>query len=330
MSIKIIAEIGSVHDGSFGNCKKLIELAKNCGADIVKFQYHIAQFESLKNATNPSYFNGEKRFDYFKRTSFSINEWKNLIDHCKKKNIKFLCSVFSIESFKNLLSLGVKAFKIPSGEVTNLPLLEEISRHKNIKIFLSTGMSPYKEIYKAYQILKKNDLIIMQCTSLYPCPSRMVGINVLSEFKKKFKKCKIGFSDHTMGNVSAILAASNGARYFEKHLTFSRQMYGSDAQFASEPFEFKTYCQSLKEAGLVIKSKVDKNNIKPFKNMRKVFQKSIVYSKNLKKNEIIDMSKITFLKPYKGISADKYKFFLKKKLKKNVKKNTYLKYSDFH
>ena len=122
MTIKVIAEIGSVHDGSYGNSKKLIDLAKNCGADIVKFQYHIAEFESMKNAVSPSYFSDEKRFDYFKRTSFTLTQWKSLINYSKQK-IEFLCSVFSIEAFKNLLSLGVKSFKIPSGEVTNRTII---------------------------------------------------------------------------------------------------------------------------------------------------------------------------------------------------------------
>ena len=330
MTVKVIAEIGSVHDGSYGNSKKLIDLAKNCGADIVKFQYHIAEFESMKNAVSPSYFNDEKRFDYFKRTSFTLTQWKGLVDYSKQKKIEFLCSVFSIEAFKNLLSLGVKSFKIPSGEVTNLPLLEEISRYKKIRIFLSTGMSNMSEIEKAYNILKRNSLIIMQCTSLYPCPNNMVGINVIDEFKKKFKNCQIGFSDHTMDNVSALLAASKGANYFEKHITFSRQMYGSDAKFASEPEDFKIYCKSIKQANSILSSKVNKNNLKPFISMRKIFQKSIIYAQNLNKNEKIKLNNIKFLKPDTGISANKYKSVLGKKLKKNVKRNAFLKYSDFY
>ena len=128
MTINVIAEIGSVHDGSFGNSKKLIDLAKECGSDFVKFQYHIAKHESLKNAINPKYFNDEKRYDYFERTSFTLEQWKALISHAKYKKIKFLCSVFSIESFKNLYSLGVRSFKIPSGEVSNLPLLVEMAK----------------------------------------------------------------------------------------------------------------------------------------------------------------------------------------------------------
>ena len=289
MTIKVIAEIGSVHDGSFGNSKKLIDIAKECGADYVKFQYHIAKNESLKGALNPKYFQEEKRYDYFERTSFTLQQWKELIKYTKQKKIKFLCSIFSIESFKNLLSLGVKSFKIPSGEVSNLPMLLEVSKYKDINIFLSTGMSDFKEIEEAYKILKRNNLTIMQCTSQYPCEDKRVGLNIFDDFKKKFKDCILGFSDHTQNDIAAILAVSKGSKYFEKHLTFSKKMYGSDAKFASEPHEFINYCKSLKKAEIIIQNKVDKNDLKPFRQMRKVFQKSIVFNSSFKKGQKINM-----------------------------------------
>ena len=328
MTVNVIAEIGSVHDGSFGNSKKLIDLAKECGADYVKFQYHIAEHESLKNALNPKYFTEEKRYDYFKRTSFSLEQWKKLIIYAKQKKIKFLCSVFSIQSFRNLFSLGVKSFKIPSGEVTNLPLLTEISKYKKIKIFLSTGMSNFDEINQAYKILRKNNLIIMQCTSQYPCEDNMVGLNVLDDFKKKYKDCTLGFSDHTQENIAAILAVSKGSKYFEKHLTFSKKMYGSDAKFASEPKEFKNYCISVKKAKIIVENTINKNNLKPFKQMRKVFQKSIVFNSSLKKGQRIKMSMLDFMKPDHGISASNFKKVLGKVLKKDVKKNDYVRLSN--
>jgi len=324
MTIKVIAEIGSVHDGSFGNSKKLIDLAKECGADYVKFQYHIAKYESLKEALNPKYFKEEKRYDYFERTSFTLQQWRELIRYTKQKKIKFLCSVFSIQSFKNLLSLGVNSFKIPSGEVTNLPLLFEISKYKDINIFLSTGMSNFKEIEEAYSILKRNNLVIMQCTSQYPCEDKRVGLNIFDDFKKRFKNCYLGFSDHTQNNIAAILAVSKGAKFFEKHITFSKKMYGSDAKFASEPNEFIDYCKSLKKAEVIIQNKVDKNDLKPFKQMRKVFQKSIVFNSSFKKGKKINMNMLNFMKPDEGISAKYFKKILGKKLKKNVKANSFV------
>jgi len=328
MTIKVIAEIGSVHDGSFGNSKKLIDIAKECGADYVKFQYHIAKNESLKGALNPKYFQEEKRYDYFERTSFTLQQWKELIKYTKQKKIKFLCSIFSIESFKNLLSLGVKSFKIPSGEVSNLPMLLEVSKYRDINIFLSTGMSDFKEIEEAYKILKRNNLTIMQCTSQYPCEDKRVGLNIFDDFKKKFKDCILGFSDHTQNDIAAILAVSKGSKYFEKHLTFSKKMYGSDAKFASEPHEFINYCKSLKKAEIIIQNKVDKNDLKPFRQMRKVFQKSIVFNSSFKKGQKINMNMLNFMKPDKGVSAKNFRKILGKKLKKNVKANSYVRIRD--
>ena len=324
----VIAELGSVHDGSIGNCINLIKCAKDNGAKIVKLQHHISEEETLKNAPNPKYFKLENRYDYFKRTSFNRQEWLKIINYCKKIKIDFMCSVFSLASFKFLISLGVKNIKIPSGELNNTHLLKKISFNKKIKIFISTGMSNWDEISNAVSILKKNKLVIFQCTSLYPCPVTFSGINVVSELKKKFAEHEIGFSDHTSGNVSAILALSKGAEYFEKHFTFSNYMYGSDAKLATEPNMFKQYCSSLNEAYMACKKKVNKDNLKPFMQMRRIFQKSIYYKVNIKKNTILRENLICFKKPAKGLPPNMYLKIINKKLKKNVNKNQLIKISD--
>ena len=241
----IIAEGGSVHDGSFGNAKKLCKVAKDCGADAIKFQIHIAEEETLFNASNPIHFKEEKRFDYFKRTSFSLSQWKELKKHCQKLKIDFFVSVFSIEALKIVKKLKLKYIKIPSGELTNFPLLKEISKIKS-KILLSTGMSNLKEINSAVKILNKKNLVIMQCTSLYPTQNKQVGLNVLKYFRKKYKNYEIGFSDHTNSFASAIASVTFGVNFIEKHLTFSKEMYGSDAKYAFEPKQFKKYCDEIR------------------------------------------------------------------------------------
>ena len=149
----IIAEIGSVHDGSFGNACKLIELASKLGANAVKFQTHFGEAESLKSAKSPSYFKDEDRISYFNRTGFTFEQYKKFISLAKKNNVDFLCSPFSLEAVDFLEKLKIKAYKIPSGEVTNLPLLEKIYKTKK-KVFLSTGMSNWKEINEALKTLK--------------------------------------------------------------------------------------------------------------------------------------------------------------------------------
>src|SRR5262249_48068314 len=144
----IIAEVGSVHDGSFGNALKLIEVAANCGADLVKFQTHIASAETLPNAPMPHYFNGEPRYEYFERTGFSKHQWRELKTHCEAMAIEFLSSPFSVEAVELLESLGVARYKVPSGEVTNLPLLEEIAATGK-PVLMSSGMSSWKELDQA-------------------------------------------------------------------------------------------------------------------------------------------------------------------------------------
>ena len=317
--IFIIAEVGSVHDGSLGNAINLIKVAKECGASAVKFQTHIADEETLKDALNPSYFQDENRYDYFQRTSFSINQLKKLKNYARKIGIKFFSSPFSIKALDLLNNLGVEYIKIPSGEVNNLPLLEKISK-KNKIVFLSTGMSSWKEIDQAVKILKNNKLIIMQCTSMYPCPPNKVGINIFQEFRKKYN-LQLGFSDHTQGNVAAIMALANGARYFEKHITLSKRMYGSDALNSLEPHEFKKYCENLKEA-LIIQNNPSKKSIsKHLKNMKLIFEKNSI-KKAYEKNSVLTLKSLGFKKTKKGINANQYKKIIGKKLKKDMKKDS--------
>ena len=164
----IIAEVGSVHDGSLGNALKLVDLASESKADFIKFQYHIASEETLENAPNPHYFKDESRFQYFKRIEFNLKQWSKIIKYCREKKIKFMCSVFSEKALENLIKLGVKNIKIPSGEISNFFLLNKLNKYKKINIFLSTGMSSWKEIDRAINLLKNNNLILMQCTHYIP------------------------------------------------------------------------------------------------------------------------------------------------------------------
>jgi N,N'-diacetyllegionaminate synthase len=316
----IIAEAGSVHDGSFGNACKLIELAADSGADAVKFQTHFGDAESLPNAKRPSYFKNEDRILYFNRTQFSFEQYKKFIILCKKKKIHFLSSPFSIEAVDFLEKLNLSSYKIPSGEVTNHPLLERIARTRK-KVFLSTGMSNWKEIDAAVKILnRKNQLTLMQCTSMYPCSPKRVGINIINEMKKRYN-LSVGFSDHTTGFVAAIGAVFTGATVIEKHITFSKFMYGSDAFNALEPKEFKNFCKFLNEAFEINNNRLSKDDILWLSKTKKVFEKSIVSSRNITKNSKLKLKDLSFKKPGDGISAARYKEILGLKLIKNIKKN---------
>ena len=319
----IIAEIGSVHDGSVGQAKNLIREAARCGADAVKIQTHIAEEETLINAPSPKYFNSENRYDYFKRTAFSYKQIKELFVFSKNIGINFFSSPFSIAAVELLESVGVKFYKIASGEVSNTPLLERIKK-TNKTVFLSSGMSTWAEIERAYKILKKkkNKVIVMQCTSSYPCEIEKVGLNIIKKIKKKFHNA--GFSDHTLNSTAAIGAVFYGADVIEKHFTLSKKMYGSDAKYAMEPDEFFNYCQSIREAKKIYDTKLEKIITSDLEEMRHVFQKSVCLSKDLVKNHRIKFEDLAFKKPGSGVSASEYKFFIGKKLIRDCYKNQFL------
>ncbi len=323
----IIAEIGSVHDGDIKKAIALIKSASNSGADLIKFQMHIADEETLIDAPSPSYFKKEKRYDYFERTAFSLEEWKKIKKFCEKLGREFLCSPFSEKAIDHLEALKVKRYKVPSGELTNISLLEKLKKTKK-HIILSTGMSSWNEIDIAVNILKKN-FSILQCSSIYPCPHEKVGINVIHELKKRYK-CPVGFSDHTLGYSAAFAAASNGASIIEKHFTLSRKMYGSDAKNSMEPNEFSFLVKNIKEIWKILDNPVDKNNLNEYKDMKKVFEKSIVAKNDLKANSILRKKDIVFKKPGTGIRALDYKRLIGKKLNKEIKKNNLLKMKDFY
>ena len=306
MAIELIAEVGSVHDGSFGNACKLIEAAAACGVDGVKFQTHIAEAESLASAPSPAYFDGEPRIDYFRRTAFSEEQWRRLKAICAANKVAFLSSPFSLEAVDFLEAVGVERYKIPSGEVTNLPLLERVAATGK-PVLLSSGMSDWAELDSAVEALRPGGPItVMQCTSAYPCPPERVGLNVLAEMAERYG-LPVGFSDHSDGLTAAIAAAALGASVIEKHFTFSRLMYGSDAANATEPADFARLAAALKALSSMLASPVDKNDLGPYAEMKRVFEKSVVTARALAAGTQLTEADLAFKKPGDGISAARFR-----------------------
>ncbi len=319
----LIAEIGSVHDGSFGNAINLIKLASDCGANAVKFQTHIAEAETIKDAPSPAYFKSESRIDYFNRIGFSKDQWlklKSVADDC---NVLFLSSPFSLEAVDILEEIKMEVYKIPSGEVTNVPLLEKISQIGK-PVFLSSGMSDFNELDIAYEIFHdKCDLTILQCSSSYPCPNNRVGLNVITELKKRYK-CKVGYSDHTLGFAAPIAAAAMGAVVIEKHFTFSNKMYGSDAIHSMEPSDFRILAESIKDVWEILANPVDKKKNDQYTEMKNIFQKSIVAASDISSGTILELSHLSFKKPGTGIPASNYKNLIGRVTSKNFIKDEFL------
>lgn len=310
---KIIAEIGSVHDGSFGNACELVKLAAACGADVAKFQTHIAEAETLRDAPAPAYFRGEPRWEYFRRTAFSEAQWLGIKVACENAGIEFLSSPFSEAAVELLDRVGVASYKIPSGEVTNLPLLERIAATGK-PVYLSSGMSNWAELDAAVAALRNGGpLTIMQCTSAYPCPPQRAGLNVIGEMARRYG-LPIGFSDHVDGFAAALAAAALGATVIEKHLTFSRRMYGSDAANAMEPADFERYCRGIRDVWAMAAHPVDKNDLSPYLDMKRIFEKSIVTARALPAGTVISRGDLAFKKPGDGISAAKFREVIGRKV----------------
>ena len=324
--IVIIAEAGVNHNGKIGNAKKLIKVAADAGADYVKFQIFKTENQVTRTAPKAKYQilntkNKENQYEMIKKYEFSNEQFNILFKYCKKNRIKFLASCFDAESAKNYLKIGGNVFKIPSGEINNLNLLEFIGK-KNKKIFLSTGLSTEADIKAALNVLIKNgsqkkNISIMQCTTDYPCKINDVNLLVIPMLSKKFNT-KVGFSDHTLGYESALAASAIGAEVIEKHITLNKKMPGPDHKASLSPKEFKEYVALIRNVEKALgksKKQPTKNELKNLKLVRK----SIVAKTTIEKGEKFNLKNIIAKRPAGGISPMKINNIIGKKAKRLFK-----------
>jgi sialic acid synthase SpsE len=226
-----------------------------------------------------------------------------------------------MEAVDILEEIGVEAYKIPSGEVTNYPYIEYIAKTKK-PIILSTGMTTFEEVDEAIKTIKKyhDKIVIMQCTSEYPCLPESVGINIIKVLENRYN-LEVGFSDHTEDNWASIIAVYEGAKYIERHFTVSRKMYGPDAYMSLEPQDLEALVKGIKFVEKMKDSPVKKEKIDKFSDMRKTFQKSVVSVGDIKAGEIITEDKIGLKKPGTGLEPKYYYEIIGKKAKQNIVKD---------
>lgn len=299
----LVAELGMNHDGSFGQAKALVAAAAAAGADAVKIQTHIADAETLKNAPAPPYFQAESRHAYFTRTAFSLAQHVELKRHAHAHGVAFLSSPFSAEAVALLAEARVDGLKIPSGEVTNLPLLRLAARTR-IPVLLSSGMSSVAELDLAVKTLRssRGAFAVLQCTSMYPCPDESVGLNLIAKFKARYR-CPIGLSDHTSAIFASIAAAVLGARIIERHFTLSKKGYGPDAALSLEPHEFRMMADGIRSVERVLAHPVDKDAMcRSLSGMKRVFEKSVVSLRPIAKGAVIGAADVGLKKPGGGIA----------------------------
>jgi N,N'-diacetyllegionaminate synthase len=259
----IIAEIGVNHNGNIKIAEKLIFAAKKAGADYAKFQMYIPEEIAAVNSVKAKYQDkhvGKKisQLEMLKKYSFNYSEFRYLYKYCKKIKIKFLASVFDCKSLKILSKFKIDFIKLPSSEIDNFFLLEDLSKN-NSNIIFSTGMSHQKEINNAYKILSKNKKRIvtpMYCVSSYPTQLSEIDFYKLIQLKKKYKT--FGFSDHTKTNETAIISTYLGATIIEKHLTLNKKMRGPDHTSSLDPKQFKNFVDTIKNVDLLkLKNKTE-------------------------------------------------------------------------
>lgn len=303
----IIAEAGDNHNGNFENALKLVDAAKEAGADCVKFQTFITEEIISKNAQMAEYqINNtgreESQFAMVKRLELTFSQFTQIKEYCDKKEIMFLSTPFDIPSIEFLERLKIPFFKIPSGEVTNLPYLIKIASYGK-KVILSTGMCEVEDVQRAVQILENNGcgaITLLHCNTEYPTPYEDVNLNAMVTMKKRFKK-EVGYSDHTVGIEVPIAAVAMGATVVEKHFTLDKTMPGPDHKASLEPDELKAMVIGIRN----IEKALGDGNKRVSSSERKnivIARKSIVARRSIAKGEIFTEDNLAVKRPGNGIN----------------------------
>lgn len=305
----IIAEAGVNHNGSIEIAKKLVDEAKECGADAVKFQTFKADKLVSKKAEKAEYQKNttdskESQFEMIKKLELDVHAHKELITYCREKEIQFLSSPFDLESIDLLNKFGLDTLKIPSGEIVNLPYLRKLGK-LNKNVILSTGMADLGEIEDALDILiesgtKKEKIIVLHCNTEYPTPYEDVNLNAMLTIKNSFD-VRVGYSDHTRGIEVSIAAVALGAEVIEKHFTIDKNMEGPDHKASLEPKELKQMVDAIRNIEKALGTGIKKPSPSESKN-KIVVRKSLVAKTDIKKGDIFTEENVGIKRPGNGIS----------------------------
>ena len=335
--VTIIAEAGVNHNGDMNIAKKLIDTAADAGADFVKFQTFKTENLVTKAAKKAEYQqkntneSTESQFEMLKKLELNTEQHHELISYCKTKNIQFLSTAFDLESVDLLDSLEMPLFKIPSGEITNLPYLIKIGK-LNKKVIVSTGMCVMSEINEAIEVLvksgtSKDNISVLHCTTDYPTPFEDVNLSAMLSIKEKLN-INIGYSDHTIGIEVPLAAVAMGATIIEKHFTLDKHLPGPDHKASLEPEELKSMIKAIRNIEIAIGNGIKKPTESELKN-RMVARKSIHIAKNLSKGHILCEDDLVMKRPGDGISPMLINDIIGKKLTENVEKDMILKWEMF-
>lgn len=330
-SIYTIAEIGQAHEGSFGMLFSYIEALAETGVDAVKFQMHIPEAESSEFEPFRVKFSLEdnSRFDYWKRMSFTLDQWKLIKQKCDDSKVDFLCSPFSNLAVDWLEEIGVAQYKIGSGEVNNLLILEKIVRTGK-PIIISSGMSCWKELDKTVSFLRERNAVfsILQCTTAYPTKPEQYGLNIIQELKSKYGVI-VGFSDHSASIATSIAAVALGAQIIEFHAVFDRRQFGPDSTSSLTIDEIKELIKYIREIHEALNHPINKDSNDEYIELKSIFEKSLAINKDLDKYHVISFEDLESKKPKGyGISATNFMSVIGKTLNYPMKKWEFLNEED--
>ncbi len=331
--VLIIAEAGVNHNGSIELAKELVDVAKDCGADIVKFQSFKSNNLVIKDTKKAEYQsintnNEDSQLDMLSKLELTYEEQLDLKNYCIRKNIEFLSTAFDLESLDLINKMNLKRFKIPSGEITNLPYLRKIGSFGK-SIILSTGMANIEEIGSALNELylagtARKDISILHCTSEYPAPFIDINLRAMSTIKKEFN-VQVGYSDHTLGIEVAFAAVSLGADIIEKHITLDKNLSGPDHKASLEPQEFNNLVKGIRNITVALGKNEKKIANSEIKNLQ-IVRKSIVAKKDIKKGEFFTEENLTTKRPAIGICPMRWDEIIGKKSNKNYKIDDLIKF----
>ena len=324
----IIAEAGVNHNGSLELAKKLIDIAAEAGADAVKFQTFKAEKVVSRYAPKAEYQKktttaDESQLEMIKKLELDEVAHEELLACCRSRNIQFLSTPFDLESIDLLNKLGLEIFKIPSGEITNLPYLQKIGALKK-EIILSTGMADLGEIEDALDVFMEagtelENITVLHCNTEYPTPMDDVNLRAMLTIAEAFG-VRVGYSDHTLGIEVPIAAVALGASIIEKHFTLDKNMKGPDHKASLEPAEIKEMVRAIRNIEKALGGRIKKPSPSELKN-KPIARKSIVAARDIKKGDVLTEKNITVKRPGNDISPMRWDEVIGRKANKNYRED---------
>lgn len=329
----IIAEAGVNHNGDINIAFNMIDAAKECGVDCIKFQTFKTENLVTKTAKKAEYqientHNNDSQFDMLKKLELSYQDFKKLKKYCDKVGIEFMSTPFDMDSVDLLEKLGMKTYKISSGDITNKPLLEFVAS-KNKPVILSTGMCTMDEVQEAVKWIEdkgNKQLTLLHCTSNYPTPYSEVNMNAMITLDKAFTY-PTGYSDHTKGIIIPIMAVSMGAKVIEKHFTLDKTMEGPDHKASLDVSELKEMINAIRNIESA-KGNGEKVPAASEMSTRIAARKSIVITRDLKKGHLLNKNDLSIKRPGNGTALKYIDNFINKKIIRDIKEDSIIKLED--